>query len=167
MTGDGTSLYLDSNRAQDADPQNDGHVAVFVQSASVSNEAWIGNINRTGVVTAKGVYWRGSSDTIFGNINFAGLLESDVYSGGATFAGVSRSDASTQTLRAQGADFTASFASLSPSSDNLFVFARNDTDLGLDYSDATIAFYSIGTSLDLSKLDSHITAYVTAIGAAL
>jgi hypothetical protein len=167
MTGDGTSLYLDSNRAQDADPQNDGHVAVFVQSASVSNEAWIGNINRTGVVTAKGVYWRLSPTTIFGNINFAGLLESDVYSGGATFAGVSRSDENNQTLRAQGSDFTGSNASVSPSSDNLFVFARNDTDGGLDHSDATIAFYSIGTAVDLEDLDTAVTNLINAIGEAL
>ena len=146
LKGDGSTKYLNSNRAQDDDPQNDGHVSVYVQSATGSDEAWIGNINRTGTITAKGIFWRLSPAHIFGNINFAGLLNSDVYSGDATFAGVARSDASNQTLRAMGSDYTAEQTSVSPSADNIFVFARNDTDGSLDHSDARLAFYSIGSS---------------------
>jgi hypothetical protein len=50
---------------------------------------------------------------------------------------------------------------------NYFVFARNNNETPDVYSQSKLSFYSAGTSLDLAKLDTHISDYVTAIGAAL
>jgi hypothetical protein len=60
-------------------------------------------------------------------------------------------------------------ASTEPGDTITTIFARGTTGGGRDsLSDAKISFYSIGTSLvDLAKLDTHISDYVTAIGAAL
>jgi hypothetical protein len=48
------------------------------------------------------------------------------------------------------------------------VFCGNYSDIPASApSTARISFFSIGSSIDLAKLDTHISDYVTAIGAAL
>ena len=50
-----------------------------------------------------------------------------------------------------------------PFDGNVFVFGSNANYI----SNARLAFYSIGESLDLAALDSRVTALVTSIGAAI
>jgi hypothetical protein len=52
-----------------------------------------------------------------------------------------------------------------PSADNIGVFFRIGASTG--YTNARIAFYSIGESLDLAALDARVTTLTSAITAAL
>jgi hypothetical protein len=49
----------------------------------------------------------------------------------------------------------------------LFVFARNEAGTAGNYSNARIAFYSIGESLDLALLDARVTDLINAFAAAI
>ena len=50
---------------------------------------------------------------------------------------------------------------------SLAVFARNTTTVPSAYTNARLAFYSIGESLDLALLDARVTALITAFGVAI
>lgn len=170
ITGDGTS-YIDSGRANDDDPQDDQHMAVHVTAANTLDPAVLmgsgpnsstganqitnaSNASATGLV----VYSRLSSalafDVIANARNSVGLQ------------GISRNAAASYTGRALGASATITRASATPTADNIFVFDRGPTG-GHAPSNATIAFYSIGTSLSLEDLDAAVNNLITAIGNAL
>jgi hypothetical protein len=164
--------YLDSGRADDADPQDDAHLSVYVSQVD-SRQA-------NGSAPFAGLYVAARSNSLtsgIGPYNSAehfGLRTPTVYpgtlvtSGAATgFRGCSRSSSASFAWRVGGANGTKTQPSGDQGSQNYYISAWNLDGSATRHTDGTIAFYSIGTSLDLAKLDSHITAYVTAIGAAL
>jgi len=168
LTGDPTaSLYLNSNRANNADPQNDAHLSVYLTSPVTSGGVY--GLIGTGQSTplASHVVGINSIDSAFFRSNAPTSL--DIVSAGQSTGlyGVTRNSASLFSVRVQGSSSSLAETSVTPASLNSYVFARNNNGTAGNFSDPTIAFYSIGTSLDLAKLDSHITAYVTAIGAAV
>jgi hypothetical protein len=94
------------------------------------------------------------------------LVVSNGLTGG--FKGTSRSSSSTIIARLSGLDTSASSSSESPQSSATFVFARAGTGSVVDSpTDARLAFYSIGESLDLALLDARVTALITAFGVAI
>lgn len=80
------------------------------------------------------------------------------------FLGTSRADSGGYTIRRAGADATVTVASTGAPNQSLFVFSNPA--LG-QHSDARLAFFSVGTSLTLSLLDARVSAFYTAIGAAI
>jgi hypothetical protein len=50
---------------------------------------------------------------------------------------------------------------------SLAVFARNTTTVPSAYTNARLAFYSIGESLNLALLDARVTTLINAIAAAI
>jgi hypothetical protein len=78
------------------------------------------------------------------------------------FSGHTRSSGTTVVARASGTTVTLLQNSNSPLSGNVFVFARNT---GAAASNARIAFYSIGESLDLADLDTRVTNLINAYAA--
>ena len=169
LVGDGSTKYLDSGRDCIADGQDDSHFSVFVtQLASTSGLSYLGyNTSTAGV--------RAESQTTVGGNSFT-LLHSNGSSNMALPAtgglvGASRSSASAFTGYSGGNTEVVASTSVSQSSASpltFSIFRRNRKDGGTTQpTDARLAFYSIGESLDLALLDAHITALVTAIGAAL
>jgi hypothetical protein len=77
--------------------------------------------------------------------------------------GVSRSGAANYIARIEGSDTTINAASIGASPDNLFVFARNVGGSPNQTTDATIAFYSIGTSINLAQLDTRVSNLIASI----
>jgi hypothetical protein len=162
LVGDGSTKYLDSNRANDDDPQDDSHNAVWVATADSQANArsyidggglssGANNIGRSGTVTDLFVRNRCSATT-------------NPAAGTATgFIGTTRSGAADFTLRVSGANSTITQASQTPDTSSITVFSRD----GSLVTNARIAFYSIGESLDLEDLDTRVSALITAIGNAL
>jgi hypothetical protein len=158
LTGDGTS-YLDSGRANNADPQDDNHNSVYIQTAAPSAGRYIGAEN----VTA------GTNNIVaFGGSLFFRNRTSAADSKGSSsqtgFMGFSRAGAAGYTVRSSSSESVFTRASQAPVSTNVYVFGFNDT---ADYSTAKISFYSIGTAVDLEALDTAVTNLITAIGEAL
>jgi hypothetical protein len=164
LLGDGTSKELDTGRANNADPQNSKHVALYVSSvATVTADTYIGS--PTFNVAGSTSLFRGSVSSNWGvnrpaTASLLAVANADM----TGFVGMNRFQAADFQYRAAGATAASgSFASGTPESGNLFVFSTG----GDYYSNARMAFYSIGESLDLSLLDARVTALITAIGAAI
>jgi hypothetical protein len=66
------------------------------------------------------------------------------------------------TIRANFANFSFTLVSQTPSSGNYTVFGAPGNGF---FTRERIAFYSIGTSLNLETLESSFQSYMTAIGA--
>jgi hypothetical protein len=56
-------------------------------------------------------------------------------------------------------------ASQTPANSSIFVFRESPA--GGFYSNARLAFYSIGESLNLAALDARVSALITAFGVAI
>jgi hypothetical protein len=162
LTGDGATTYLDSGRANNADPQNDNHNAVFVTSLPSIAKAYIGagfgdaGTNFIGDTGAATIFTRSrasSADTSAAS-----------FSGGMLATSRQTSDA--YSTRIGTANETKARTSQTPYSANVFVFARNASGFE-SYTDATIAFYSIGTSLSLADLDTAVTNLINRLKFAL
>lgn len=161
LVGDGSTKYLNSNRANNADPQNSQHVAVYMSSFGAGN--WAGNggiFNATGVVNFSGA---SSSSFFTRNRNSSADSISLTVSG---LVGMSRPSADTYTVRSGGGNSTVSRTSQTPATGNLAVFART-LSTGSDLFTGRLAFYSIGESLNLTLLDARVSALITAFGVAI
>jgi hypothetical protein len=155
LLGDASTKYLESNRDNDADPQNNNHNSVYITEpdSRTSLHFYLGRgVSEPGV-------------NILGHNFFRNRCQVEEYLSGnqATgLLGASRSSSAGYTIRKTGNNTFASKPSDGVSNDLIQIFGR-----GGDYTNARIAFYSIGESLDLALLDTRVTALITAIGAAL
>ena len=167
LKGDGSTKYIDSNRSQNADPQNNLHAFVYVDSAD----------SRTGTITSISYMgaWTGSSGLLInpysGDMYFANRTATILSGAGSSTGGLGHSrNASTGfTGRLGGSSSSITATSISPDSTSITVFAQNTAGArGIDsWSNARLAFYSIGESLDLAALDTRVSNLITAIGAAI
>jgi hypothetical protein len=160
LVGNATNKELDTGRANNADPQNNQHVALWVDSspsgetrALLSSAAETG---RTAITNSSSTFVARSRNTTVGSNTVAFSLPG--------FLGISRSSSAEYVIRHGGANVTETQASQSPGTSNITVY---NTTGGNTRSASRIAFYSIGESLNLALLDARVTALVTAIGAAI
>ena len=159
LKGNGSTKRLDSNRASNADPQNNVHQAVYISSVNSGNFYYMGQ-DLGGSTGATAIFRFGSS---FGFRNRSNSYHT-AGSNATGFAGHARASSSEYLARVNSTSSQIIGTSQTPASANTFVFA---SDLGAAYSDARLAFYSIGESLDLALLDARVTALVNAIDAAI
>jgi hypothetical protein len=166
LVGDASTKYLDSNRNNNADPQNNQHMSVWVSTAATSTASTYPIYIGGGVL--------GVGATHIGRLNSNGAIYSrnryvnnqDASPGSAVgLIGMSRNSSSSYTLRLGGANTSFTVTSQTPFNQNVIVFAGNN-DPGRP-SNARLAFYSIGESLDLALLDARVTDLINAIGAAI
>jgi hypothetical protein len=163
LKGDGSTTYLDSGRAGNADGEYDRHVSVFVDDRGTkgggaryiasgtgnTNDTFINNLSAGSVISAVS---NPSYDTV-------------AYSGGG-FLGSKRSISTSFDFRVGGTTTPFSRTSGTPNAENFGIFCQSIGNLA--FSDARLAFYSIGSAIsDLALLDTRITAYVAAVAAAL
>lgn len=165
LVGDGSTKYLDSNRANNADGQSDHHVASYATSTQAG-----GNIAFAGASdgTYATILYRTSANNW---LLYDGRLSAP--SSGVANAslvglvGLTRSGASAFSGRVAGVPVEKTEPSFSWGPLNHFVFGYNASGLLIATTSSRLAFYSIGESLDLALLDTRVSALVTAIGAAI
>jgi len=158
LIGDGSTKYLDSNRNNNADPQNSKHLATYQSSISTISSLLLAVTNvpgRSALIsfTPGGISSRINSDVVTANNGNA-----------VGFVGGVRTSSTATSTRVGGADFPETATSQSPVNQSLGVFATAD---GQAATDARLAFYSIGESLDLARLDARVTDLINAIGVAI
>lgn len=164
LKGNGANKYIDSGRAANADPQNSKHVAVYATQVSTALGCLIGHrpdsvTDVTQIIDNPGTFTR----TKVNGANFAEITGAPV----PGFFGGNRSNSTQITARANGTTNTASATSLAPSSDTIIVFARRTGGTIEVYTDARLAFYSIGESINLQLLDARVTTLINAFAAAI
>ena len=162
LVGNGSTKFLNSNRNNNADPQDSNHNAVFVSTAgSGANSAYMGADDATSsagtnnfgtVLTA--VFARNRTGT---PVNTAATLLTG-------FFGTDRSSSLNFIFRTSGMSTTVTSSSQTPFDGNVRVFA---TGAGAFPTNARLAFYSIGESLDLALLDARVTTLINAFAAAI
>jgi len=167
LLGDGSTKYLDSNRPNNSDPQNNKHISAYLTVGMGANSQ---SIFGTNSVSTNGVTWiYGDASNVLRFYNNSRFAPSPIFSGAGNstgFIGSSRSTSASFTARVNGSDTTVTQTSQTPSSNDVLLFAYNN--IAPDrFATCRIAFYSIGTSLNLSSLDSRVTQLVTDIGNAI
>jgi len=158
LTGDGSTKYLNSNRATNADPQNTKHLSVYMTThyTRSGTQGVIGSSagGASLLTTATTRFFRISAGT------GGGVAEGTALPG---LFGASRSDAANVSGRYNSTDYSVALASEALASNTSLVFTRDGTTLVAP----TIAFYSIGGAIDLAKLDTRVTDLINAFAAAI
>ena len=155
LVGDGSTKYLDSNRNNNAAPQNSKHLAVYRTASETrdASRAAIGN----GVGAVGDSHLLSTTTTRFFRVNYTSggdLLDASTITG---FWGASRFSAAQTAGRYNGLSGNYDNVSSAPTSGNLNIFQRTG-----NFSNARLAFYSIGESLDLARLDARVTDLINA-----
>jgi hypothetical protein len=165
LVGDGSTKYLNSNRNNNADPQNSKHLAAYISTTGNS-------LNMSYIATefAEGGSHISVSSTSASSLglrsNSSGAIWPGSNSNTVGFTGHSRASSAGVSTRANGVGATADITSETPLNRALTLYARNASP-PTNYSNARLAFYSIGESLDLALLDARITDLINAFGAAI
>ena len=166
LVGDGSTKYLNSNRNNNADPQNSKHLAIYVSS--------MGNAADQYLIAAGGFVDSGNSSIsrtpsfYQGRVNVAVDVSAIMNSGvlpSPAFVGVVRTSANAQSIRASGTVVSSGSASRTPSNQVINIYAGPAGQRF--FSNSRLAFYSIGEALDLALLDARVTDLINAIGAAI
>jgi hypothetical protein len=157
LVGDGSMKYLNTNRAENADPQNSAHTSVYITSVfSSAQYILFGSDNSSSC----GLY-RGSNVNTYSRNATAGTSVAS----STGFAGASRPTSASFVGRVFGTQTTTALASVTSNTTNFFVFAAAGS--SSNRGSGRLAFYSIGESLDLALLDARVTALITAFGVAI
>ena len=160
LVGNGSTKYLASGRNNNADPQNNKHLAVY-KSADNSIAGVLIGINSI----VDGASWlfdnsQANSDTV--RINSSPSIIG-LQLPAAGFIGATRSASGTLTYRFSAASTSVSSTSQTQFNEEIDVLRGASN----QYANARLAFYSIGESLTLSLLDTRVSTLYTAIGAAI
>jgi len=162
LVGDGSTKYLDSNRNNNADPQDDCHRAIYVTENTLVDSV-IGHMGSGIAETGTSNIGYGASVVFFRANSLSSYTIAGDDRSGTQIWGVSRSAGASYAVRYKQTNYTASIASETPQDADIKIFWRGSG----NYSSSRLAFYSIGEALDLAKLDARVSTLMTAIGAAV
>ena len=170
LVGNGTTKYLDSNRANNADPQNDQHMAAYATAVTNGTAMGVGalqaGITRIGRRNPPGF----TNTLVFRSQTNTGVTDKTDAQWTSGLAGVSRSQSNSYIARSAGTNLSVTADSQVPYAQNSYVFCRNSDGAADDFatSGLRLAFYSIGSAIsDLSLLDARVTTLVSQIAAAI
>jgi hypothetical protein len=151
LKGNGSTKYLNSNRNNNNDPQDSKHIAVYL---SVTG---IGNIFNSGPIGASGR--SGLAHDGFVALNNSTTTLNNQTETVVGFCGLNRSASGSFVYRNNGSNTTVFVTSGTPNDGNILMYARPPAAV---HFDGRLAFYSIGEALDLAKLDTRVTALISA-----
>jgi hypothetical protein len=163
LVGNGSTKRIDINRLGTAEPQDSKHAAVYVSTAATSGAGQFPIYIGTPSTPATNLFREPSN----GDLGFrCGTTTADTFAAGEAsgLIGLNRSAAANFVLRVLGANQTFARASQVVASGQKFFLYGSDTAAN---SNARLAFYSIGESLDLALLDARVTDLINAFAAAI
>lgn len=156
LLGDGSTKYVDTNRAHTTDPQN--NFSAWVYATEVGTSGFFGSgsgANGTTLVTNLSSRCRNDTATVR-TVSSAGLV------------GVSRSASGSYNDFYDGSNTAVSQTSQSPFNGPFFVFAtRPNNNVGAsNYGNHRIAVYGIGEAVNFDLLMPRLSTLMAAIAAA-
>ena len=160
LLGDGSTKYLDSNRNNNADPQDNNHNALYVTLSGNFTQVYMGADAAT---NSSGTNNIGITSSVFFR-NRQSSTSAAAIPASPSLLGTSRSEPATYSIRAGGASTSSSSTSQTPFNGNMTIFASGGTGFR---SNARLAFYSIGESLDLALLDNRVSTLIAQFGAVI
>jgi len=151
LTGNGTNNFIDSNRNNNADPQDSNHNAVY-QTVGGAGQRIGSNLLATGNNAIANTNHSNRTSTVGTFTAANGLIAH------------SRSSSADYTFRNNASSSTITQASQTPENANIRLFQFFGA---TGFGTHRLAFYSIGESLDLALLDARATALINAFDAAI
>jgi hypothetical protein len=170
LVGNETTKFLNSNRSNGADPQDNRHMAVFpTVVVATGGKFFMGGSGAT--TNQRMEFAPQSTGHLFRCLNNSFPAVGDNTTSSNKLIGMSRSASASFVVRVNNTSSNNSFASNAVGDNNVLVFATNAAGqtgvAAQNFSAHRLAFYSIGESLDLALLDARVTTLVNAIGAAI
>ena len=161
LVGDGSTKYLDSSYTYPVSLKDNCHSSAWFsapETVGLSVAAYGDNVANGSFLSANAARLYQQSTTTF--------TPSDTTTAG--FRGISRSSSASFIYRRANTNETANIASAFVTHQFLGMFARRRESGAYDnYSDARLAFYSIGESLDLALLDARVSTLMSDLAAAI
>jgi hypothetical protein len=168
LVGNASTKTLNSNRAQNADPQDDLHMCAYVTAAATSGS----------FPCFFGVGTGSAGDCHIGGLNASDLFARMRNSTFDTFTGRATATGLIGFSRTQGHWFAATagtssrqFArtSQAPRSESTRVFSTLNVTTGIvtSVTNARLSWYSIGRAVDLPALQARLDTFMASISAAL
>jgi hypothetical protein len=163
LVGNGSTKYLDSNRAENAaGTQDNVHTCAWISSAFGLAQYILYGTDST---SATGLFRRsaGGGSTYAAYSRASTLIAESAASTG--FMGVSRSSSTNVSSRIFGVTASSAQASSAAHATNFHVFGSPSPTT--NRGNGRLAFYSIGESLNLALLDARVTTLINAFAAAI
>jgi hypothetical protein len=167
---------LDSNRNNNADPQDNCHISVYgttfgatTATLKVPLGRQINGFNEKALFASTAL----NSGLLTVRCQSTNAPVTHTANRANGLIGASRANSATISIRNSNSTVTGSQVSTAPSASTLFVFASsngttpNNGGSASAFDDSRLAFYSIGESLDLALLDARVTDLINAFGAAI
>jgi len=157
LVSDGTTKRLDSNRNNNADPQNSVHQCVYVTLKATGSTGGLMDAGSTPGPT--NIYFLASGSEV-GTRNRNTVFDntSGLSGNWLGFLGQSRSSSSSYIRRVNSVNVTVTRTSEVPDSGNHII---------LPSANARLAFYSIGESLNLAALDNRVSILIAQFAAVI
>jgi hypothetical protein len=168
LIGDGSTKYLNSNKAGDSEALNSYHMAAWQTVADTRGTgvttSLLGDTSGAAVEATILAYTATAGNALIGrNRNTTVSTHPSATRTTIGFFGNSRSVSSEYILRGNGTNSTFAIASNSRAVANVSVFARGGTFL----TNARLSFYSIGSAIDLALLNTRVSTLMTDLDAAI
>ena len=165
LKGDGSTKFLNSNRANNADPQNSKHLAVFSTEIVTTAQR---NLIGAGVISNNGSIIQLYTTTSYRNrLNSANVVTTVTAANDTGLTAINRNSSSSFTFRHENTNFTVTATSAAGVNLNTFVFAGSISSGASGYNANRISFYSLGENIDLAALDTRVSTLMTQISATL
>jgi hypothetical protein len=167
LVGNGSTKYLNSNRNNNADPQNSHHYSIYCSQLPSINDFPVALASTPyGTTGATQLYRRRSAGNRWEgqNRNSTAQTSTSLTGTTATFVGMARTSSTNVNIRANQVTGNNAITSQSPGSESTIVFGASAASANFN---GRLAFYSIGESLDLALLDTRVTTLIDAIAAAI
>jgi len=164
LKGNGTDNSLDSGLNMFDVPLSSVHQSVSVSAADTNagSTSYIGGTFTGPSNSLTEINWNVSS-LIFRSRNVFNSYVANGEQDSTGFMGTSRDNSSNFDYRLNGTTGTVAAVALSSTDGDFSVFRRT----GFTPTNARLAFYSIGESLDLALLDARVTDLINAFGVAI
>jgi hypothetical protein len=168
LKGDGSSKYINSNRNNDADGQNDQSMGLFISQTITGNSIGTGLMGTTespnsailqgGIGNRRDFRSRNNSNFVYTNANWSDT---------SGYVGMSRSNSSGFDARIDGSTSSTTLTSSAPLAAKLGVFVRLDASANpaAGYLNGGLSAYHIGPALDLATLDGILTTFMSEVDA--
>ena len=154
LVGNGSTKYLDTNRNNNADPQDSKHLAAFTTTIGTAGTPFLATaagIGRSFLITSNATINRNSFSNTTAPV-------------APTFIGASRINSNQFIFRVNStSSLFSSVPSETPMNASVLAFNRP----GANFSNHRIAFYSLGESLNLALLDARVAALINSLGAVI
>jgi hypothetical protein len=154
--------YLDSGRPNNADGKDNHHLGIYCSENPTGSYP-----NVIGSDGGQTFLFKDISANIWGFFSRSSGSSISARSGALGFVGGARSNSTQAVIREGSTSLTASLNSNTTNANNTSSNLVFRSGPGTSATNARLAFYSIGESLDLALLDARVTALITAFGVAI